>query len=477
MRQLWRVLLPIMILLAAGAGAYWLSSMRTRPERSPVPPWVPVVDVVHVTIGSQRLDVLTHGEIVPRAVATLSAEVTGRVIRVAPSAEAGVYVAADTPLITIDDADYRAALAAAEADLADAQRALAVEEAAAVRAASEWALVGDGEASPLTLRQPQVAAATARVAALTASVERAARDLERTTIAAPFAGRVVQRHVTVGDRVSPGAMLIEVEAADAVEVVLPIPLEDVAWLDLPLRGEQLAYGDGPVVELTTSVANQSVAWQGHVVRVRGQLDTRSRMVEVVAQIPQAAPGDSRPPLLTGLFVAARIHGREQANVVSVPATALQPGDVLWAYHAGQPPSIEDDSESSDGAAEGAGSTAESQPTRQASHFAVEQTAPEEEREPIADGYVSPLPATILRRDTDLITISVPDHSGTVSLVSVAVPGGEDGQIVRVRSQVSLDVYGQPIEDSAADAMSQPSADVAADDQTGSTDSSEPAVSP
>lgn len=426
MRRIWSIVLPILIVVVAVMASRALAGLRQPPERTPVAPWMPVVQVADVTPGDQRLSVTTHGAVVPRAVATLAAEVTGQVIEVAAVAEAGAWVAAETPLFVIDPADYRAAVATATAELSDAQRALAVEQAAAARAAQEWQLVGNGEASPLTLREPQVAAAQARIAAAQASLERAERDLARTTVRAPFAGRVVSRHISLGERVGPGSALIELEAADAVEVVLPIALADLAWLELPLRGEQLAPGAGPAVTVSTTVGDHTVSWEGSIVRVRSQLAERSRMVEAVARIPQPPPGDNRPPLLTGLFVSATISGTERSGVLELPLAAIQSGDGLWGFRAQPPawqPRLAELPSDHNNPVMRLLRAPVAASVRAAGYLADGTLHP-------GDGTLVALEATVLRRtqDTALVEVSVPED---VQVVMVPVAGGRDGQAARL----------------------------------------------
>ena len=90
----------------------------------------------------------------------------------------------------IEKRDYELALISTESSLFQARLALEREEAEANLASIEWKRVGKGDASSLTLREPQLAQARAVLAAAEAAYEQSKRNLERTSIIAPFDGRV-----------------------------------------------------------------------------------------------------------------------------------------------------------------------------------------------------------------------------------------------------------------------------------------------
>lgn len=319
-----KIVLPILALLIGAGIAVALVKLRPEAEQAPVELVPPVATTVAADPQRRRIDAPSQGMVRARAVSPLSVQVTGVVTWVAPQLVDGALVAADAPLLRIEDADYRAAVATAEAELAGLRRQLAEEEAAAELAAEEWRALGEGEPTALALREPQLAAVRAQIAAAEAGVERARRDLARTELRAPFRGRVRSETVALGQLLAPGSAPIQLEAADEMEVVLPVTLEQLRYLDLPLRGELL--DDGPAVTLRARIAEREVTWHGHVVRTLAGVDDATRMVRAVARIPLDPEG---PPLLTGLYLEAEIAGREVDDVLALPATAIQPGDLCF----------------------------------------------------------------------------------------------------------------------------------------------------
>lgn len=327
MKKWQKIIFPLIVIVigALGAGAMFLS--REEPEtRIPEPP-LPLVRVMPVALENLQLTVKSQGTVKPRTETTLVTEVAGRVLEVHPSFVAGGFFEEGDLLLAVDPHDYRQALIQARSAVAQTELRLAQEQAEAEIARGEWEDLGGGEASPLTLRIPQVAEAEAALASARAAVVRAERNLERTRIRAPYAGRIREKNVDRGQYVTPGTPLAHIYSVDFAEVRLPLPDADLAFVDLPLvfRGTE-SRKPGPAVVLRAEFAGRSFEWQGRLVRTEGEIDSRSRMVHAVAQVkdPYGRGEDpERPPLAVGMYVEAEIAGRTVEGVAVIPRTALR----------------------------------------------------------------------------------------------------------------------------------------------------------
>ncbi len=327
--------LPVAILAVAALVVVALVSSRPQLETVPREVVPPPVRVLTVTPTEVDLGVRSQGSVIPVTEADLVSEVAGTIVWTAESFEVGGFFDAGEVLLRLDRRDYELALASARAALAQAGVALAREQAEAEVAREEWEELGeDGEPGPLVLRQPQLAEARAQVEAALANMRRAELDLERTAIPAPFAGRLRAKRVDRGEFVNRGVPLATIYAVDAAEVVLPVPDSELAFLDLPLGGE---LGDrGPRVLLRAQFAGGRHEWEGRVVRVGGEIDPATRMVNLIARVddPYRASGD-RPPLSVGLFVDAEVVGRSVESVFQVPRGALVGADRVWLVEDGR----------------------------------------------------------------------------------------------------------------------------------------------
>lgn len=327
MKRILRVLLPFLVLIVAGL--LTLLMIKSRPDVRAVSRemTLPLVRAVEVTARAHHFQVHAQGTVAPRTEINLVAEVPGRVLHVSDAFTEGGFFEAGETLIELDRRDYELAVTRAYANLAEAEVRLQREEAEGEVARQEWESLGEGEPGVLLLREPQLAEAQAVVASARANLETAKLDLERCRIQAPFAGRVRVKRADMGQYVARGEVVGRVYAIDYVEVRLPLSLEELGFLELPVqyRGEAAAR-EGPRVVLRARVGNQRHEWEGRIVRTEGEIDTRTRMLTAVARVddPFARSQDwQRPPLAVGLFVDAEIDGRAAGEVHVAPRAALR----------------------------------------------------------------------------------------------------------------------------------------------------------
>lgn len=310
-------ILAILILLAAGGLTKGLIDSRKPPEKKPIERVVPVVEVLVVEPADVAIEIPSQGLVEPWRETRLAAEVGGRVVSVSPKLEAGSNVEEGEILVELDTADLLAILESSRARLAEAELSLANEEAAAAQARRDWERLGlGGQPTPLSLREPQVAAARAGLAAARASLAKAELDVSRASIRAPFAGRIRSKLVEAGTVVSPGTAVAEMFSTDGYKVRLSVPVDDA------VRVQRLD-GDAPEVRFFTTAGGQRAEWKGEIVRTEGNIERTSRSLTFVGSIPKSnIMSDTRVPLLPGLFVDAAIEGRVLENVTRLPRVAL-----------------------------------------------------------------------------------------------------------------------------------------------------------
>ncbi|NOX92241.1 MAG: efflux RND transporter periplasmic adaptor subunit [Gammaproteobacteria bacterium] len=333
MNRLSRIFLPVTVL---GLGVFTgLVLMATGPEatlRPPIPA-LPVVKTQIVQPQSYQVSLRTQGTVTPRTQSTLIPEVAGRIVSIATNfRNGGSFVTGET-LLVIASADYENAIIIARADLARARLALEQEKALAQNALNDWKKLGRKEQpADLTLYKPQVASARAEMAAAGARLQQAETNLARTNIRAPYAGRVLEKKVDVGQYVAPGTVAATIYAVDAAEVRLPLTDSQLVFVDLPGFGEQNSKHKAAVM-LSRRVGNVVHQWRGRLVRTDGAIDTASRQLFVVAQIDnpfqyKKLNNGNAPPLKIGQFVEANIQGQKLRDVFVLPRAAVEIGDTV-----------------------------------------------------------------------------------------------------------------------------------------------------
>jgi RND family efflux transporter MFP subunit len=318
-----KTLLPVAILSVSIAAAWAMIASRPGAMPPSVEPAPPSVEIENVAPKTLRLNVMSQGVVSPREQIDLIAEVAGKVVQVHPALVSGGFFAANDILLTIDPRDYDYAIVAAQAKVAEAKRVLINERAQVEQADSEWRALGEGEASDLALRKPQLAEAEAKLQAAEADLAKARLDRSRCELRAPFSGRVLSKQVGRGQFLASGSAIARIFANDVAEVRLPVGIEQLAFLDLPLWSQASVPGRWPKVALHAEVGGKSRYWQGRIVRSEAALDSASGQLFLVAQIDQPDQvTPERAPLLSGLFVQAEIEGVLHQGLFALPRSAL-----------------------------------------------------------------------------------------------------------------------------------------------------------
>jgi len=314
------LLIGVGLLGAAYAAVKLMAKFRPEAVVVEKPKLLTTVETMTAQSSQVTIQVPSQGVVEPARSTSLAAEVSGKVIETSPRFEVGERFAEGELILKIDDADYQSALIQAEASLAEARSALITEQARAEQSERDWKKLGSNQPpSELVLRKPQLASAAARVSAATGALEKAKRDLERTRILAPFAGRLSAKRTEVGSFVSPGAVLADFTSIGHHRVRLPINVEDLAFLP------KIQADSAIQVTLEADAAGQSHHWTGSILRTEGEVDRASRSVFLVADAAEKDEGDLLQP---GLFVRASIAGRTLDQVFRIPRAAFLDRDRL-----------------------------------------------------------------------------------------------------------------------------------------------------
>ncbi len=333
MTRLKKLLIPIAIITATIVIMMAIFSNPPSNKRFKGKPQAQMtVDALTLTEQDFSLDIQSYGVVRPRTQSMLVAQVSGQVSFISENFRDGGFFEEGELLLSIDDRDYQAEVKIAEASLLSAKQNLLEEQARSKQALADWNRLGSGDApSPLVLREPQLAAQQASVLSAQAKLEKAQIALERTKLIAPFAGRVLNKNVDLGQVVSNNSQLASIYATDYVEIRLPINNKDLPFINLPetYRSGEQVFGAGDV-ELSSDLVGEQ-RWQGHLVRTEGAIDDGSQQLYVIAQIndPYNLDRNIGLPIKIGQYVTARIKGKIQSGALVIPNNAIYQGSYVY----------------------------------------------------------------------------------------------------------------------------------------------------
>lgn len=268
------------------------------PAAAPKEPPPVAVEAMAVTRGPVSATITAVGTLQAEESVVIRPEIAGLVTEIA--FDEGRPVARGATLIRLEDSILRAELAQAEADLAlaksDYERNLD--------------LFKKGSGSARARDQ-----ATAELEATTARVALARARLDKTRIRAPFGGLLGLRQVSVGDYVTPGQEIVNLEDVDPVKVDFRVP---EVFLSRLHAGQALS------VEVD---AFPGQTFTGEVYALDPRIEAQGRSIALRARI-----ANPERVLRPGLFARVTLVTAQREDALLVPEEAVfAQGDQQFVY--------------------------------------------------------------------------------------------------------------------------------------------------
>ena len=321
---------PILIVISGLIiGSLILFTGPSLEPRAP-PENKPLIRTITANSETIRLSSTAFGTVSPRSENELIPEVSGSIIYMSPSLVSGGFFKKDDLLFSIEPLDYQvaleqsnAALKSADSELENARR----NHDRQINLAKKQSISESRKEEAVNrLRFAESAHREAN-----ARVSLAKKNLERTKIKAPYDGRVRNEKIDLGQFVNRGQSIASIYAIDSAEIKLPVHDKELAFLDLPLFETERSEDDNVILKAT--FAGEQHIWNARIARTEGELDSRTRMINVIAEIDSPySLKDSRPPLTIGLFVEAEILGRFVEDAIVVPQSAIQENDLVYTVN-------------------------------------------------------------------------------------------------------------------------------------------------
>jgi multidrug efflux pump subunit AcrA (membrane-fusion protein) len=365
---MFKVILPILLLIAAIFIGKYLIGTGPEPKKKPFVESYPVVEVMKLNPQDYTVTITTSGIVRAGTQTNLVSEVSGRIAQISDKFQEGSYFDKGEILLTVDQANYKNTLAIVESDVAANRAALvqiSEEEKSAKRSyqlAKKNLSLGKREVRRISalLAKNVIARSTldtekqktnqlqqqledlqgklntyksrknATIAKINAALAREKQELlnlSRTTIRSPYSGRLFQKDVDIGQFVGTGTVLGKIYSTDYVEVDLPLSLQRYELLGLPesFKNRSVNAQSFPDVRFINPDSIQDNEWQGKVVRTSATLDSNSRQITVIARIdnPFDAVEGVDSPLRIGQYIKAYIKGRTFKHVYVLPSVAVR----------------------------------------------------------------------------------------------------------------------------------------------------------
>lgn len=320
---------PLFILLGAFALSYllWLLG-QVQPDPVEEAP-APDVIVEILTPKDFQIQISSNGTTTPLTQTVLTAEVGGEVIYRSKKFSEGSSVIEGEILAKIDDTDLQLQYKNALLQLANAEVQHSLQLAEAEVAKEAWEKIGDGVASDLTLKKPQLKQAEALLEVAKAQVSSAEKKLNKTEIVAPYAGRIQSVNIDLGTTIIPGQPVGALYTSSEVEVTLAVKDNDLQFLSIPMDGRKLDPSEQALVEIRSFYKGKNQTWIGKLERVDGVIDPVTRMINLIAVFKNDFIETDKPNLPIGLFVEAQIDGIILKDIFSIPINAISENNEVY----------------------------------------------------------------------------------------------------------------------------------------------------
>jgi membrane fusion protein (multidrug efflux system) len=256
------------------------------------------VEAAKVTAAPLSEQVTAIGTILSDEAVIISSEIPGRLQNI--HFQEGQPVEKGAPLFTLDDSVYRAQLADAEAKLKLAEQ---THKRTSQLFTNKYATAQSADESASNLAVSNAAVELARV------------QLEKAHIVAPFSGIIGLRHVSIGEYITAGQALVNLEAIDPVKADFRVPERFLPAIRV-----------GQTIRIKVD-AFPGDSFEGKVYAIDPRLDVAGRSLVVRAMVPNK---DKR--LRPGLFARVTVLLQLKEDALSVPEQAIVPqGDSQFVF--------------------------------------------------------------------------------------------------------------------------------------------------
>ncbi|MFP3351331.1 efflux RND transporter periplasmic adaptor subunit [Pseudoalteromonas sp. SIMBA_153] len=318
-----RWIFPFVALTLGVVGFAAINAIAKESDKKEVIDTRPTVQVEAVSANNHQVIINSYGEVQPLENTQLSAQVSGEVVSWHPSFVAGGVVGRGEILFTIEKDNYEAAVLQAEAELARAQAMLIEEQAQAKVAEDEAKRFPNKARTDLFLRKPQVLSAQASVKSAQAALKRAQRDLDNCEVSAPYDALVVSRNVGVGQFVTMGAQVAELNNIETAEVIIPIAGFDSVFLPERVKG---------VTATVIRTGLNGFTRQAVIDRDLGIVDNATRMSSLVVRIEDPyGLTNQQPAIKFGTYVQVNFAGTMLNNIYRLPQELVN-NQTVWVVN-------------------------------------------------------------------------------------------------------------------------------------------------
>lgn len=385
--------MTVPFIAAALAFLFYTVSNKPAPEQIALAERAVAVRIITAQEQLITPEISGFGLVTPARTYSAIPQVSGAAIYVNPDLKNGSILPAGSVLLRLSPTDFNLAIAQANANIRAAEArmteiaisetnqtaALALEQDALALKTNDLERVkrlfdagtvsqsamDNARATHLTQRQKvlnlestlallptQRAVQTEQIAVYETTLETAILNLNRSELTLPFAARVASVSVEIGQFVSAGKTIAQLNGVAAAEVSAQIAIADMQsllhsahqssgqTLEIPETGLNIEPSKmGKLLKdfdlnarVEMDLGGQILTWPAEVDRISDTIDPKTGALGIIVQVKniyQSVTPGTRPPLTKGMFVKVVLSAKP-ISATAVPRSALRNGMLLVA---------------------------------------------------------------------------------------------------------------------------------------------------
>lgn len=247
------------------------------------------VDGIVVSAGDFTNDLEVTGTIEANESVSLRSEVSGLVTSI--NFKEGTSVSKGTLLVKINDRDIQAQL----------QEALTKQKLSGTNENRSKQLLEKGAIS-----QEEYDTSLADLQSLKSQTSLIRAQLAKTSIYAPFSGRIGLRSISVGEYLTPATMIANLSSVNPLKISFSVPEKYIG---------QIKLGS----EITFTTDGYSKSFTGKVFALEPGINTQTRTLQIKALVP-----NERNELLPGSFAKIKLALTTAKDAILIPNEAIVP---------------------------------------------------------------------------------------------------------------------------------------------------------
>lgn len=317
----------MIVLLAIGFGAFkGLSSMKKDPPTRPAEVVEKFVKVKPAAYAPQRTQIVAYGRVGSAQAIDLTSEVQGKILAGAIPIKVGQNFRRGQLICRIDRQEAELNLKAQKSSylktLAEALPDLKLDYPERF---DDWNTffqqVDIDKALPdlpetKSLKEKTFLAARG-ILNQYYSIQSAQERLTKYNLYAPYTGSFSEVFQEVGSIANPGARIARVIRTDKLELEVPVPVADLAWVT-----------KGAKVKISNEKGDQQ--WTGKIARQSDIVDPTTQSVNLYIAIDP----NPKAPVIEGLYLRTEIDGEVVRDAMEIPRKAVFDRDKVYVVEKG-----------------------------------------------------------------------------------------------------------------------------------------------